>query len=156
MKSLLILVSYHHRNTEKIAQAMAKVLKAQIVKPSEIDPSSLMEYDLVGFGSGVYSAQHDPSIIELAKRIPQVQNKRAFLFTTTGAPTIVMNDEFIKKNHSKLRTILESKGFVIAGEFGCRGWNTNSFLKAFGGLNRGHPDQEDLANAEKFALSLVG
>ncbi len=155
MKSLLILVSYHHKNTEKIAKAMAKALKADIRKPSEIDPSSLKDYDLVGFGSGVYSAQHHPSTISLAEKLPRSQGNKAFLFTTTGAPKIAVNDEFIANNHKKLRDVLESKGYVVVGEFSCRGWNTNHFLKYFGGLNRGHPNEEDLNDAERFAHALV-
>jgi hypothetical protein len=26
---------------------------------------------------------------------------------------------------------------MVIGEFGCAGWNTNSFLRFFGGLNKG-------------------
>jgi len=33
MKSLLVLYSYHHNNTEKIANVFAKVLDAQIKTP---------------------------------------------------------------------------------------------------------------------------
>ncbi len=52
MKSLLILVSYHHKNTEKIAQVFAKVLDAQIKTPDQADPEEFEEYTLIGFGSG--------------------------------------------------------------------------------------------------------
>jgi flavodoxin len=46
--------SYHHKNTEKIAQVMAKVLDAPIKTPQQIHPAELQEYDLIGFGSGIY------------------------------------------------------------------------------------------------------
>ena len=154
MKSLIILFSYHHKNTEKIATAMAKILEAEIRKPSEVDPASLKDYDLVGWGSGVYSAQHHPSMISLAKKLPGSPGKKAFLFTTTGAPRIAYNDEFVKKNHQKLRDILEAKSYEIVGEFSCRGWNTNSFLKYFGGLNKGLPNTENIVKAEAFAKRL--
>jgi len=154
MKAIILLVSYHHKNTEKIARSMAKVLDAEIKKPSEVDPSSLKDYDLVGFGSGVYSAQHHPSFIDLVEKLPGSPGKRAFLFTTTGAPRIAINDEFIRKNHKKIRDVLEAKGYEIVGEFSCRGWNTNSFLKFFGGLNRGRPNEEDLKLAERFAIDI--
>jgi len=39
-------------------------------------------------------------------------------------------------------------------EFGCRGFNTNSFLRFFGGLNKGRPNAEDLRNAEEFARNV--
>ena len=53
MKSLLVLYSYHHHNTEKIAKVFAKVLDAEIKTPQEIKPEELQDYDLVGFGSGI-------------------------------------------------------------------------------------------------------
>ena len=43
---------------------------------------------------------------------------------------------------------------MIIDEFGCRGFNTNSFLKFFGGLNKGRPNAEDLMNAEEFARNV--
>ncbi len=51
MKSLLVLFSYHHNNTEKIAKVMAKVLDAQIKTPQQTNPEELRQFDLVGFGS---------------------------------------------------------------------------------------------------------
>lgn|GEM_PF-4540630 len=57
MKSLLIVYSYHHHNTEKISQVLAKILDAQIKRPHEINPEELSEYELVGFGSGIYGGK---------------------------------------------------------------------------------------------------
>jgi flavodoxin len=34
------------------------------------------------------------------------------------------------------------------------GFNTNSFLKLFGGINKGRPNAEDLKRAEEFAQKL--
>ncbi|MDH5374946.1 MAG: hypothetical protein OEZ21_09035 [Candidatus Bathyarchaeota archaeon] len=48
MKSLLVLFSYHHNNTEKIANVFAKVLDAQIKTPQQINPEELQEYSLIG------------------------------------------------------------------------------------------------------------
>jgi flavodoxin len=33
MRSLLVLISYHHHNTEKVAKVFAEVLNAQIMTP---------------------------------------------------------------------------------------------------------------------------
>ena len=109
---------------------------------------------LVGFGSGIYSATFDPSVLELADRLPQVAGKKAFLFSTYGAPAFVANRKFVEKNHSQIRKKLQAKGYTVIGEFGCAGWNTNSFLKYFGGLNKGKPDAEDIRNAEAFARDM--
>jgi hypothetical protein len=53
-----------------------------------------------------------------------------------------------------LREKLQSKGYTIVDEFICPGHNTNKFLKAFGGTNKGRPNAEDLKHAEEFAQKL--
>jgi flavodoxin len=150
MKSLLVLYSYHHNNTEKIANVFAKVLDAQIKTPQQIDPEELQEYDLIGFGSGIYDAKHHESLLDLANKLPTVTGGRAFLFST-GALT---GEIKAADDHSPLRERLQSKGYVILDEFQCVGFNTNSFLKYFGGMNKGRPNAEDLKHAEEFAQNL--
>ncbi len=150
MKSLLIVFSYHHHNTRKIADAMAKVLDAQIKKPQQVNPEELIEYDLIGFGSGIYDATHHKALQNLAGKLPQVSNKKAFIFSTSG----VSWKSKVVKDHSELREKLESKGYTIVDEFQCKGFNTNSFLKYFGGMNKGRPNAEDLKHAEDFAENL--
>ncbi len=54
MKSLLILYSYHHNNTEKIAKVFAKVLDAQIKTPQQVNFEELQEYSLIGFGRDIW------------------------------------------------------------------------------------------------------
>jgi flavodoxin len=154
VKSLVIVFSYHHRNTEKIANACAGPLGAPVKTPQQVRPEEVQEYDLVGFGSGIYSGTFHQSIISLAERLPQANGREAFLFSTFGAPATFAGREFVEKNHRQIRDILQGKGYVITGEFGCAGWNTNSFLKYFGGLNKGRPDAGDIKNAEAFAESM--
>jgi flavodoxin len=154
-KSLLVVFSYHHQNTEKIANVIAKVLDAQIYKtPLQINFEDLQEYGLIGFGSGIYSGKHHKILLDLADKLPQVTNQKAFIFSTYGAPEISVTKEFIVKNHSTLREKLQSKGYLIIDEFSCAGFNTNSFLKLFGGINKGRPNDEDFKHAEEFAQNL--
>jgi flavodoxin len=148
MKSLLVLLSFHHNNTEKIANVFARVLDAQIKTPRQIDPEELQEYSLIGFGSGIYDEKHHKALLDLADRLPQVTNRRAFIFSTSGVPADVA------KSHSPLREKLQSRGYVIVDEFNCPGFNTNSFLKVLGGMNKGRPNAEDLEQAEEFAQNL--
>jgi len=151
MSSLLVLLSYHHRNTEKIANIFAKVLDAQIKTPQQIDPEEFRQYSLVGFGSGIYGGKHHEVLLDLADRLPRVTARKAFIFSTYGGPA---DSEYVKKNHSSLREKLQSKGYLIVDEFSCPGLNTNSFLRHFGGLNKGRPSAEDLTHAEEFAQRL--
>ncbi|MFB0562277.1 MAG: flavodoxin family protein [Candidatus Lokiarchaeia archaeon] len=148
MKSLLVLYSYHHNNTEKIANVFAKVLDAQIKTPQQINPEELQEYSLIGFGSGIYGGKHHKFLLDLADKLPQVTNRKAFIFSTC---TI---EREVAKNHAALREKLQSKGYMIVDEFGCKGFNTNSFIKLFGGINKGRPNAEDLKHAEEFAQNL--
>ena len=153
-KTLVIVFSYHHKNTEKIANVVANVLGAEVKTPQQVKPEEIAEYDLVGFGSGIYGATFDGSILELADRLPKANNKKAFLFSTYGAPAAFADRDFVKNNHSQIRKKLQEKGYIVIGEFGCAGWSTNSFLKYFGGLNKGMPDAEDLKNSEEFANTM--
>ena len=150
MKSLVIVYSYHHKNTEKIANVFAKVLDAQIKKPKELKPKEIQEYDLVGFGSGIYGEKHHDSLLDLADNLPKVSNKKAFIFSTSA----IMGKNKITKDHLKLREKLQPKGYIIVDEFACKGFNTNSFMKYLGGMNKGRPNAEDLKNAEEFAEKL--
>ena len=150
MKSLLVVFSYHHNNTEKIAKVFARVLDAKIKKPQQIDPEELQEYDLMGFGAGIDSGKHYKPVLDLADRIPQVNNKKAFIFSTSA----LTGEKKAANDHSTLREKLQSKGYIIVDEFQCKGFNTNSFMRFFGGMNRGRPNAEDLKNAEEFAQNL--
>ncbi len=150
MKSLLVLYSYHHMNTEKVAKVFAKVLDAQIKMPQQINPKELQEYDLIGFGSGIYGAKHHKLLLDLADTIPSVSNRNAFIFSTSA----FIGKAKVAKDHTLLREKLQSKGYVIVDEFACKGFNTNSFMKYFGGMNKGRPNAKDLKLAEEFALNL--
>ena len=154
MKSLLVLCSVHHKNTEKIARVFARVLDAPVRTPRQIDPDELQEYSLIGFGSGIYGGKHHRALLDLADKLPRVTNGKAFIFSTCGVPAIGMTEEVVAENHSLLREKLQSKGYTIVDEFGCVGFNTNSFLKLFGGINKGRPNAEDLKHAEEFAQNL--
>ena len=158
VKSLVVVFSCHHGNTEKIANAIANVLDAPVKTPPQVSPEEIREYDLIGFGSGIYGAQNHTSLIELAGRLPHAEGKKAFIFSTYGAPDALFKGEmlrnFIHDNHSALREKLQSRGYTILDEFACAGLNTNSFLKFFGGLNKGRPGAEDLRHAEEFAGNL--
>jgi len=150
LKTLLVVVSYHHGNTEKVARAFAKVLDAQVRSPKQTRPEELQEYDLVGLGSGIYDEKHHTDLLDFADSLPQVIDKSAFIFSTGSMIGEVQDPKF----HMPLKDKLKSKGYKIVGEFSCKGFNTNSFLRHFGGLNKGRPNEQDLKNAEGFAVNL--
>jgi len=150
MKSLLVVYSYHHMNTEKVAKVFAQVLNAPIKTPQQTNPKEPQDYDLMGFGAGIDSAKHYKALLDFADSQPEVNKKKAFIFSTAG----LSNEKKLGKDHSCLREKLESKGYVIVDEFQCKGFNTNSFIKYFGGMNRGRPNAKDLKKAEEFVQNL--
>lgn len=120
MKTLIICISMHHGNTEKIAKEIAGVLDAKLSRPGEVDVSNLSEYDLIGFGSGIYFQRHHKALLNLVDKLPEAENKKAFIFSTSAVRKMRLFNDFDKPLKEKL---LE-KDFDIIGEFSCRGSNT--------------------------------
>ncbi len=145
MKTLIICKSVHHMNTEKVAKAMADVLGAKLAHPEEIDPASLAEYDLVGFGSGIYFGKHHKTIRALVGRLPAM-SKDVFVFSTGGAA---------RDQNGPLITQLKGKGLNVKGSFYCTGFDTFGPFKLIGGLQKGHPDEKDFEDARAFARGLL-
>jgi flavodoxin len=149
MKKLIVYVSVHHNNTEKIARIFANILEAEMKNPEQIDTNNLSAYDLIGFGSGIYFFKHHKSLLEFAKRLPPLKNKKTFIFSTSGQTKI----KFLVR-HKPLKTILESKGFEVIGEFNCAGFDTVGPLRLIGGIKKGRPNNEDFKQAAAFAKNL--
>ena len=151
VSALVIVYSYHHNNTEKVADVIANTLGADVKHPDEITVEDIDSNNLIGFGAGIDSGKHYAPLIEMAKALHYVKNKKAFIFSTSG----IYGKKKMIKDHSALRDILISKGYSIIDEFSCAGFNTNSILKTFGGMNKGKPDVDDLKRAEDFASQLM-
>jgi len=150
LKTLIIYVSPHHGNTEKVAKAMANVLGADLMRVAQVDINMLAEYDLIGFGSGIYFGKFHKSLVELVDKLPRLENKEAFIFSTSGLRKIPFIHDFAKPLKGKLK----QKGLNIVGEFSCRGFDTSQAARIIGGINWGRPDEKDLKQAENFARSL--
>jgi len=150
MKALIIYVSVHHGNTEKVARAMANILDAALLQGKQVDASMLEQYDLIGFGSGIYFGKHHESLLDLVDKLPMLRNKKAFIFSTSGLRKIPFIHDFDKPLKEKLR----QQGFDIIGEFSCRGYDTSKAAMIVGGINKGRPNAKDLKQAEDFARGL--
>ena len=146
MKSVIVFKSMHHGNTEKVANAIGFVLQAKLLKLSEVKPSDLQGFDLIGFGSGVYGSNLDKGLFAFVNALQKVEGTKAFVFSTSGGGE--------QKNNQKLVELLSQKGFNVLGDFACKGLITWGPFKLFGGSSKGHPNQTDLENAKKFAKGL--
>jgi menaquinone-dependent protoporphyrinogen IX oxidase len=61
---------------------MAKVLDAQIKSPEQTNPNDLQQFDLIGFGSGIYASRHHRTLRKFVDQLPNIVNKKAFIFST--------------------------------------------------------------------------
>ena len=147
MKTLIIYMSVHHGNTQKIAIKIGEVLGAELKKPSEVKPEDLAGYDLIGFGSGIYFGKFQEEILKFADSLPDMAGRKAFVFSTHGDPKPGHNKDFV--------ALLGKKNFKVLSDFECRGFDTYGPFAAIGGLAKGHPDENDLKNAAEFAEKLL-
>lgn len=150
-RSLILLESVHHGNTAKVADAIRKILGADVAAPEAVDAASLARYGLVGFASGVYYGHMHPALTAWLARLPDAPSpsKPAFVVSTSGLPCLA------KVWSAPVRRLLARKGFDVVGEFACRGFDTWGPLGPLGGLNRSHPDARDLARAARFAQGIA-
>ncbi len=146
MKTAIIYKSVHRGNTKKIAETMAEALEADLFDVNDIKKDIIKEYDLIGFGSGIYYYKPHKELRKFVESMDNVENKKAFHFQTSGDGKYF---DWLEKNLSK-------KGFEVIGEFHCKGYYAYSIKGLFSrkGLNKGKPDESDLIDAKKFVISL--
>lgn len=151
MKPVIVIHSYHHNNTRKVAEAIGSIIRAEVMSVYEILEEEILEKDLIGFGSGIDSGKHYKELLEFAHNLQSVKDKNCFIFSTSA----MQGTAKVEKDHKALKTILKSKGYKIIGEFSCKGFNTNSLLKYVGGMNKNRPNENDIRNAISFATEII-
>jgi len=153
LKSALVCISPHHGNTDKIANAMADALSAPVLRPEKTAIQSLAEYDVIGFGSGIYFMKHHRKLLSFIGKLPVTKNKKAFIFSTAGVSDRLI-EKNLSKNHNALKNKLIDKGFEIIGEFSCCGYMKRGWYYLKGDRNIGRPNEDDMKKAREFASSL--
>lgn len=147
MKILAVVESKHQGNTLKVAKAMAQVASVTITDIENAPKYNFHDYDIVGFGSGIYYGKHDKKLMDFVGKFCD-EKAYTFVFSTSGA------SEFLK-NNSKLVKLLESKNKVVLGSFGCRAFDKFGPFKLIGGINKGHPDENDFKEAQKWIKNVI-
>lgn len=147
MKILIIVKSKHQDNTLKIAEAMAEAAPVTVTELDNATHYNLSEYDIVGFGSGIYFGKHDKQLFEFVKSL-NGEKRYCFVFSTSGSKNF-------DKNNSALVKLLKSKNKVVLGSFGCVGLDKFFIFKLFGGLNIGRPNIDDFDAAQSFITEVV-
>lgn len=147
MQTALLYASVHHKNTEKIIQAISsRFPDIQLIDTTKAKLISLTNYDMIGIASGIYMGKFHKSMLEfLTDNLPD--RKKVFLLYTCGSEN--------KKYVAEMKSFLAPKLPVISGIFSCRGYDTYGPFKFIGGLNKNHPDEKDIENAVQFVEKMV-
>lgn len=147
MKSLVIYSSAYKGNTEKIATVFAKKINADLFDIKHANDINMDQYDLIGFGSGVYKESMAPQLLNYVESL-NIEGKDVFAFSTSGMGSVIYNKKLIK--------LLKAKGANCKGSFACKGSFVSrdfSKVKIFELISKfaqGHPNDKDISNAEKF------
>lgn len=147
MKIILIVKSTHQQNTLKIAEAMSEVAPLTVVELDNAKNYNLSEYDIIGFGSGIYYGKHDKELIEFIEALTD-EPFYSFVVSTSGTNNY-------RKYSKPLVNLLESKNKTVLGIFGCKGLDKFFIFKLFGGLNKEHPDEADFDAAQQFIIEIM-
>lgn len=144
----VVYVSVHHQNTRRIAEAIAEQLQADLFTVEEAEGVDFRNYQLVGLGSGIYFGRHHPSLRRFVDTW-QKKPEQVFLFSTAGLPFL----QWLQ--HLSLRGRAIRNRLAVVDEFSCRGWDTVGPLWLMGGINRRHPNRNDVDRAREFARQLA-
>ena len=143
---LIIYYSYHHGNTEKIANSMAEVSNAKVCTIDKMNTVNMDDYEIIGFGSGIAFGKHYDKFLNVVCRL-QFKEKNVFVFSTSGTGN--------KKYNSALIELLKNAGVSVVDDFTCKGYDTYGPFKIIGGISKGHPDNDDIAAAKQFIQRIV-
>ena len=146
-KAILFYYSIHHGNTQKVVETVASKLSVDLVRIPMREPVSLEGYDLIGFASGIYMSEFGKPIREFASSLDGLEGKNCFTLFTHGAPRAPHDQAFVD--------LLTKKGAKISGRFGCRGFDTFGPFKLVGGIAKGHPNNDDIAEAATYFGELL-
>ena len=146
MKTVIIFYSKHHGNTKKVLDAIAvSDSEVELVDATEKHELELSKYDRVGFASGIYYGKFAEQVLNFAK-VNLPTGKDVFFIATAGNPT--------KNCFNSIAEVTESKHCKELGRYICKGFDTYGPFKLVGGLQKGHPTDEEIQAAVDFYKAL--
>lgn len=149
MKTLIVCTSVSHGNTRRVADVIGQTLQARVVTPEQVDGREVCSYDLVGFGSGVFSMALHPDLRKFVEALPNGPRGSAFVFATSG-----FGEPPFRRYLRSFERLLDRKGFEVLGSFSCRARDTYGPFKLIGGIRKARPNAADLQAARAFAAGL--
>lgn len=146
MSTCIIYYSKHHGNTKKLLDAIkAADPKVELIDVTEKREANLNGYDRIGFASGIYYTKFAEQVLTFAK-VNLPPQKDVFYLATAGNP--------IKVNFNSIAEVAESKQCNELGRFQCKGFDTFGPFKLVGGIQKGHPTDDEIVEAVEFYKNL--
>lgn len=146
-KIVIIYTSIHHKNTEKLITGISKGVQIDFFKAAEAHNVDFSHYDIIGFASGIYMGKFHKSIFAFLKQYQNAVPKRAFVLCTSGIGS--------GRYAQKFASFIQAQGFEILGKFECKGFDTFGLFKLLGGLAKGHPNAQDIADGTAFIKHII-
>ena len=147
MKTVIIFASTHHGNTKKVAEHMAKSVSADLIDITQNRNPDISMYEMIGFASGVYFHSFHETLKNFVQNASFKENQKVFLVATCGVAYI----DYTKG----IKKLLKQKKVECAGSFQCRGYDTYGIFGKFGGIAKGHPNQQELKKAADFIKNIA-
>lgn len=136
MTDVSVVVDSRGGNTRKVADAIAEEMG---ITAKDVTPGLIDDAKLLFLGSGIYAGKPGEAMMKFIES-GDFSGRKVALFGTSAS--LAGGQKLI----TTMTDALTKKGATIAGSYHCRG---KMFL-----INRGHPDNEDLENAKKFARTM--
>ena len=137
MTEVAVFVDSRGGNTRKVADAIAEELG---IKAIDVTTSQPDDAKILFLGSGTYGGKPGQAMMKFIGS-GNFSGRKVAVFGTSGS--LAGGQNMI----AAMTDILKQKGATILGSYHCKG----KFLL----VNWGHPNDEDLKNAKKFAKEML-
>ena len=146
MKVAIAYYSQHHGNTKKLLDAIADRQEVTLVDVTKKQEYDLRSFDLIGFASGVYYGKLAKQVVSFAQ-INLPDGKDIFTIYTFGGAG--------KDVDSELMQVADKRHCKKVGAYHCYGFDTFGPFKLVGGIQKGHPTEEEIQGAVDFYSHLM-
>lgn len=143
-KAVILYVSFHHGNTEKVVQYVSETLGIETHPLLKKEPIDLSSYDLIIVASGIYFGQLHDAIFQLLSA-EDLQHQEVGILYTCGL--------HYKEYAKPFKRQLSARGIHCPGHAWCRGYDTMGVLEKIGGIAKHHPNDRDQARIKKKVAS---
>ncbi|AEB06932.1 hypothetical protein Corgl_0819 [Coriobacterium glomerans PW2] len=145
MKTVILYRSRHHGNTLRLVDAILaahpEVDAIDVGALSKDARPDIDRYHLVGVASGIYYSSMDKRLMRAVEAALRPGDKVFGLMTYGGRNNWYGRD---------LDGVCRMKHATYLGAYGALGYDTWGPFRLFGGLHKGHPSEQEIADAVAF------